>query len=184
MNHLAPPLSPFASSSSSQSASASAAASASGAESPLSSGVQAVIELFASELAELKFPDVDQVVLGEAAARVLTQAETVAAAEAALTAAREALSDAQELLLGKCQRALAYARVYAEEDRELLRRLDGISLSRSRAKAVPTGPSEPAESKSGRRGRRSAPASGPLFLEPTAAAAANEESAQLDSCAA
>ncbi len=184
MNHVAPPLSPFLSSSSSLPPSPLLSSGSSSAESPLSAGVQAVIELFASELAQLKFPDVDQAVLGEAAARVLSQAETVAAAEAALLAAREALSDVQELLLGKCQRALAYARVYAEEDRDLLRKLDGISLSRSRTKAAPVSPSEPAESKPGRRGRRNAPASGPLFLEPTSAAAPNEEATAADSCAA
>ena len=182
MNHLAPPLSPFSSSSSSSSLPAAALSSA--AESPLSPGVQAVIELFESDLAQLKFPDVDQTVLGEAAARVLTQAESVTAAEAALTAAREALSDAQETLLGKCQRALAYARVYAEEDRDLLRKLEGISLPRSRAKAAPQSPTESTEYKPGRRGRRAAPTSGPLFLDPASPAAAAEESAVPDSRAA
>lgn len=152
-------------------------------DSPINPGLQAVIELFDTELGALKFPDVDQAVLREAAARVMTQAEVVAAAEQALATAREGLGDAQEALLGKCQRALAYARVYAEEDRELSRRLEAISLPRPRTKAAPTSPFETAEPRAGRRGRRSAPTSGPLFVEP-AGGAALEDAAGADSCAA
>jgi hypothetical protein len=153
-------------------------------DSPINSGMQAVVELFDAELVQLKFPDVDQAVLGEAVARVLSQAETVAAAEAALATAREALSDAQEVLLGKCQRALAYARVYAEEDRELLRKLDAINLPRARGKAAMTGPTDVAEPRAARRGRRTPPASGPLFLDPAGSAPVAEESPGADSCAA
>jgi len=151
-------------------------------DSPINPGLQAVIELFDTELLALKFPDVDHAVLREAAAKVLTQAEAVAAAELALATAREALGDAQEALLGKCQRALAYARVYAEEDRDLSRRLEAISLPRPRAKSAPTSPFDAAEPRPGRRGRRSAPTSGPLFVEPTGAPA--DEAAGADSCAA
>lgn len=165
------PVSPFSTSSSA------------GTEAAIAPGLQAVIELFDTELGQLKFPDVDQAVLREAAERVLAQTESVAAAEHALSVAREGLGDAQELLLSKCQRALAYARVYAEEDRELSRKLDAISLPRSRAKTAPSGPSEPAEPKPGRRGRRSPPASGPLFLEPSGGPAA-DDAAAVESCAA
>lgn len=153
-------------------------------DSAINPGVQAVVELFDTDLLTLKFPDVDQAVLREAAERVLAQAETVAAAEQALALAREGLSDAQEVLLNKCQRALAYARVYAEEDRELSRKLDAISLPRPRTKAAPPSTTETAEPKPGRRGRRSAPTSGPLFLEPAGSAAVSEEAATIDSCAA
>lgn len=166
------PVSPFSSSSSA------------GAEAAIAPSLQAVIELFDTELGQLKFPDVDQAVLREAAERVLAQTESVAAAEHALAVAREGLGDAQELLLSKCQRALAYARVYAEEDRELSRKLDAITLPRSRAKAAPASPSEPAEPKPGRRGRRSPPASGPLFLEPSGSTAPADDAAAGESCAA
>lgn len=152
-------------------------------DSPISPALQAVLELFDTELLALKFPDVDQAVLREAAARVMTQAEAVAAAEQALATAREGLGDAQEALLGKCQRALAYARVYAEEDRELSRRLESINLPRPRAKAAPTSPFDTAEPRPGRRARRSAPTSGPLFVEP-AGGAPLEDAAGADSCAA
>src|SRR5262245_12331003 len=89
----------------------STAVTASGTDSVISPGMHAVVELFDTDLLPLKFPDVDQAVLREAVERVLAQSEHVAAAEQALALAREGLSDAQELLLSKCQRALAYARV-------------------------------------------------------------------------
>jgi hypothetical protein len=152
----------------------------SAADAPIPAGAQAVIELFDTELAELKFPDIDQSVLAEAAARVLSEASAVAAAEAALALAREGLTEAQEALFGRCQRALAYARVYAEEDRALSRKLDAISLPRGRSRAAATSASEPEAS---RRGRRGTPASGPLFLDPAAAPTA-EEAAPAESCAA
>ena len=158
--------------------------SSSSTDSPIHSGAQAVVDLFDSDLVQLKFPDIDQSVLGEAAARVLTQADAVAAAEVALAAAREALNDAQELLLGKCQRALAYARVYAEEDRELLRKVEAISPPRARTKATVTSTAELVEPKAGRRGRRTPPASGPLFLDPSGSAPPSEDAAGADSCAA
>jgi hypothetical protein len=140
-------------------------------ESPIAPAVQAVLELFATDLGELRFPDVDQQVLAHASAAVLSRAEEVAAAEAMLLAAKEALLDASEALLGKCQRALAYARIYAEDDRELQQKLEVISLPRSRrAAALPLG-SEGSEARVNRRGRRAAASSGPLFLDSTAAPA-------------
>ncbi len=149
-------------------------------DSPINPGLQAVIELFDTELLALKFPDVDHAVLREAAAKVLTQAEAVAAAELALATAREALGDAQEALLGKCQRALAYARVYAEEDRELSRWLEAINLSRPCVKAVPVSSFDAVELWPGRCGCCSVPTSGLLFVEPIGTLV--EDVAGVDSC--
>jgi len=98
---------------------------------PVPAPIQTVLELFENELATLKFPDIDQAVLSEAAHAVYQHAESVARAEAALQAAREALQESQELLLQKCQRAVAYARVYAEENAVLCDKLDAIGLPRS-----------------------------------------------------
>lgn len=104
--------------------------------------LRALMELFATELAEVRFPDVDIKVLGEAAARVRERAEAVARAAATLEAARQALHESQEALLHKGQRALAYARVYAEEDEALSTRLEALALPRPARKA---GRSEGAE---------------------------------------
>lgn len=137
--------------------------------SPIASAVQAVLDLFDGELGDLKFPDLDQSVLQEAAIAVHEKAEAQARAEAALLAARESLQESQEALLHRCQRALAYARIYAEDNAELLARIEGIELprgGRSRSSVTPsTGGGE--QRTAARRTRRGTPTSGPLFLAPS-----------------
>ncbi len=139
---------------------------------PISPAMRALLEVFSTDLSEVKFPDVDAEVLDEAAARVKAQAEAVAQAQAALEAARQALSESQEALLQKGQRALAYARVFAEEDAALSTKLEAISLPRAARKtARPDGVAPEAvaqndETAPKRRGRppKSRP-SAPLFSE-------------------
>jgi ATP-dependent Clp protease ATP-binding subunit ClpA len=150
---------------------------------PISPAMRALLEVFSTELSEVKFPDVDAEVLDEAAARVKAQAEAVAKAQAALEAARQALAESQEALQQKGQRALSYARVFAEEDAELSMKLEAISLPRPARKVVrPDGtvaaeaPAQNDESAPKRRGRppKSRP-SAPLFADgssPEAIAAA------------
>lgn len=156
---------------------------------PISPALQDLLKLFGQELAQVKFPDLDRKVLEDAAARVKEQAEAVAQAQAALEAARQSLFESQEALLQKGQRALAYARIFAEEDAELSAKLDGISLPRPARKApraegalameAPALQSE--ESAPRRRGRPpKARTSAPLFAEgatPEAIAAVEAESA-------
>ncbi len=85
-----------------------------------------LLELFHAELADVKFPGIDRAVLDEAADRVGEAALQVAQAEAMLQAARARLADMQEQLEQKGQRALAYARIYAEELPALASQLDAI----------------------------------------------------------
>src|SRR5690349_21012565 len=87
-----------------------------------------LLELFASDLSKIRFGDLDGATLNEAAAAVRAAAREVAEAEALAAAARAALEGARETLLHKGQRALAYARIYAEGSPELAQRLEGISL--------------------------------------------------------
>lgn len=160
----------------------------------ISPALRALLELFATDLSEVRFPDVDTAVLGEAATLVREQAEAVARAQAALDAARQALHESQEALLQKGQRALAYARVFAEDDAALSEKLEAIHLPRPTRKggkvdgaAVATEPAATAtgseENAPRRRGRppKARPAVGAtLFTEgasPEAIAAAHEESA-------
>ncbi len=150
---------------------------------PISPAMRALLEVFSTELSEVKFPDVDAEVLEEAAGRVREMAEAVARAQAALEAARQALGESQEALLQKGQRALAYARVFAEEDAALSTRLEAIGLPKSARKGGrPDGvvagesPAQNDESAPRRRGRppKSRP-SAPLFADggsPEALAAA------------
>ncbi|HEX8823134.1 MAG TPA: hypothetical protein VF794_24610 [Archangium sp.] len=142
---------------------------------PISPAMRALLEVFSTELSEVKFPDVDVEVLDEAAARVKAQAEAVAQAQAALEAARQALGESQEALLQKGQRALAYARVFAEEDASLSMKLEAISLPRAARKVArpeggaPEVAAQNDETAPKRRGRppKSRP-SAPLFADGSA----------------
>jgi hypothetical protein len=124
----------------------------------------ALSELFAGPLQTVSFPGVDATMLAELVARAQERARAVddarvalAAAEAELTAAELAFTDARGLLARTSQLALAYARVFAKDDAALLGQLDQVVLPR--APALPTArPMEGAAPK--RRGRpRKNPAS-------------------------
>lgn len=93
--------------------------------------IRTLLDLFTSSLADVRFADVDGQTLGRCAAEVESAAEAVASAQAALDAARETLQLKQDVLLQRAQSALAYARVYAENDDALSRQLDGVCLPRS-----------------------------------------------------
>jgi hypothetical protein len=103
---------------------------------PISSGVQEVLDLFTNELALLRFGDLDPDVLSGSADEVRVLASAVARAEAELDSARAALAEKQDALLQKAQRALAYARVYAEHQPELASRIEGIALPRAPRRSV------------------------------------------------
>ncbi len=96
----------------------------------ISNQIQAALELFEGTLGEVRFADIDAKTLARAAADVNDVATRVAAAQVALDSARAALDERQNALLEQVQRALAYARVYAENDEGLRRRLDAIRLPR------------------------------------------------------
>ena len=148
---------------------------------PISPAMRALLEVFSTDLAEVKFPDVDTEVLEEGAGRVRAQAEAVARAQAALEAARQALADSQDALLQKVQRALAYARVFSEEDADLSQRLEAIHLPKRGARPEPSatapetgGPND--ENSPKRRGRppKSRP-SAPLFSDGSSPEGASAE---------
>jgi multidrug efflux pump subunit AcrA (membrane-fusion protein) len=97
--------------------------------------IQTLLDLFTTSLAEVRFADVDGQTLARFAEQVESAAETVAAAQSALDAAREALQEKQDSLLQQAQRALAYARVYAESDEALSAQLDAVTLPRASRRA-------------------------------------------------
>jgi hypothetical protein len=108
----------------------------------IASPIQVLLDLFATDLAEVKFPALDRAVLTETAAQVQIAAAELQQAEAALEVARSALSEHQELLLQRALRALAYARVFAEDRPELSSKLEAISLPRSTRRSRSDSPSE------------------------------------------
>lgn len=96
----------------------------------ISPPIQALLDIFATSLADVRFADVDARALAALAAQVTSAAGTVATAQAALEGALEALQREQDTLLQQAQRALAYARVFAENDEALSAQLEAITLPR------------------------------------------------------
>jgi hypothetical protein len=140
----------------------------------ISPPIQSLLDLFTTSLADVRFADLDGQTLARLAEGVVTAADTVAAAQSALDAARDALNERQETLLHQAQRALAYARVFAESDETLTAQLDAISLPRAARRTRPDGAlvlSADPQPASRPRGRpRKAPADEPI-LEASAASA-------------
>jgi hypothetical protein len=97
----------------------------------LSAPVQAVLALFQGPLSDVRFADVDAAVLAKSTAEVESAASAVAQQEAQLTELRQTLADKQDALLLLAQRAVAYARVYAEQDEALTEQLASITLPRA-----------------------------------------------------
>ena len=103
---------------------------------PIPSAVQEVVDLFVRELASLKFGDLEPTSLAAASEEVKAIAADVIRAEAALESTRAALAEKKDALVQQAQRALAYARVYAENQPELASRLERIALPRSPRRAA------------------------------------------------
>jgi hypothetical protein len=98
---------------------------------PSSPAIQSVLDLFKGPLASVRFADIDAAGLASLAAEVESAASEVNEHEAKLTELRQGLAERQDALLVLAQRALAYARVYAENNDELLAELNLISLPRA-----------------------------------------------------
>jgi hypothetical protein len=115
----------------------------------ISPPIQTLLDLFDSHLADVRFGDVDAKSLARIAADVQATADVVTAAQVALDSARIALHERQEALALHAQRALAYARVYAEADESLSAHLEAVTLPRaarrSRADAQASTTSAPNE---------------------------------------
>jgi hypothetical protein len=102
--------------------------------------LRAVVELFATELATVKFPDVDTAALGREVDVVRARAAEAQRAREALAVAESALAQRIAVLAQLAARGLAYARIYAEAhpDRDALARtLAAIVAPAERAVAPP-----------------------------------------------
>jgi hypothetical protein len=98
------------------------------------SSVRSLLTLFERELSSVRFPDLDGAVLATAAERVKSLAEDVAERERALDEGRQLLAAAQDALVAKAQRALSYAKVFAEDSPELTAKLEAVVLPRGQRK--------------------------------------------------
>jgi ElaB/YqjD/DUF883 family membrane-anchored ribosome-binding protein len=140
---------------------------------PLPPSVKALVELFKNELSAVTFPGVDGALLEKLSADVQGYTEAVIKAEAALEAARAALRESEEALAVKSQKALAYARVYAEDRPDIASKVDFVARIAGAAPA----PAAPARERDGggsdapkRRGRPKAKAAAAEASESTPAA--------------
>lgn len=117
----------------------------------------ALLGLFDGPLRDVRFPDVDAEVLHDLADAVRTSSARVAAARAALVAAQGALVAAEQslvadeqALLVRCQRALAYAHVFAAGNPSLRDALDAIHFAPPGAAPSHAPPVEAAPRRRGR----------------------------------
>ncbi len=98
--------------------------------------IRAVLDLFQSSLADVRFADLDAARLQSLASEVEAAAVELNTRQAALDAARATLTERQESLALQVQRAVAYARVYAENDAALSEQLNAIALPRAAKRAA------------------------------------------------
>jgi hypothetical protein len=144
----------------------------------LPSAVQSVLDLFKGPLSNVRFADIDAAGLANLATEVEASAAEVEEQEEKLAELRQGLAQRQEALLVLAQRALAYARVYAENDEPLLEELSRISLPRAAKPSLQRAakPRKAAATKAGRagdapQGSRSEAAAGEAQAEDGGAAA-------------
>lgn len=104
---------------------------------PIPPSVLALLDLFATELKDVSFPGVDKAILEQVITEVRTHTEAVAKAEAALESARAALRESEETLSTKSTKALAYARVFAEDRPEVLPKVESVARIAGTSSAPP-----------------------------------------------
>ena len=113
------------------------------AEDPIPAEVQAVIALFANQLTNVSFPDVDAAVLRRQADELRSEAEVAARARESLDAALAAYVTRLALLTETARRAVAYAKIYSEahpDQRALATAIAALSASAPGMTACPTAP--------------------------------------------
>lgn len=86
---------------------------------PVPPAVRDILALFAGDLREQRFGDLDHAQLDELAAETRARAKEVERARATLDAALGTLEEAREALSTRARQGLAYAAVFAASDSEL-----------------------------------------------------------------
>jgi hypothetical protein len=132
-----------------------------------------VIELYATELSDVRFPDLDLSDLLQHQAELHTAQLEVERIEAELAQAREEVETRSQALSLKAERALSYARVFAQGNPELSPRIADIGRRKGALGHSPHAPNPDTglaatPPKRGRRPKASAPSE--LFSEAAAPA--------------
>jgi hypothetical protein len=100
-------------------------------ENPISPSVQDLITLFKKDLAAVVFPDVSLETLESLTEKVKSSAKELQDALSRAESARESLEAGQNELLAKAVRGLAYAKVFAEGNDDLLEKICKINLGKA-----------------------------------------------------
>jgi len=119
----------------------------------ISPAVREVVSLFEGALEGVSFPQVDRSALLVGSEEVLERASRVAAQRLQLEQAQAELEASREALVVLARRGVAYARVYAQADSELLSRIEGLELAQA-----------PGAKRRRRRKEAKAPEEAPLLL--------------------
>lgn len=137
-------------------------------EDPVPAEVLAVIELYATQLAKVSFPDIDAQTLRRQADELRAEAKLVAKAREALDAMTQVLAGKLSALNDTSTRAIAYARIYsdAHPDRPALA---AALTSLSSLLAQPPAVLAPTGKRRGRPPKRSAELFDPPAAEEAAA---------------
>lgn len=118
---------------------------------PVAEPIVALLDVFGAHADALRFPEIDHETLVADADRVREAAAEVLRCEQALAGARRSLEQMQQTLLGRSERGLAYARIYAEDEPSLLERLTALELQPRRATARRSNKKAPPRAGRGRR---------------------------------
>lgn len=160
-------------------------------QNPIPTAVKELLALFDGPLSEVRFPEVDGAALKEQAASVEAAVRDVEAAAQVWAEAKRTVDARLEVLLQKAQRALAYARVYAEDKPELDATLAALVVPKwgdPRGAKAPAAGGEVAARKRGRPkknvGASEPPKSEPLTLLPSPTPAESEPAAAAEAAEA
>lgn len=100
-------------------------------EDPISASIKDTIVLFKEEFSTVTFPDVSESILEDLAEKVKKNAQDLEEANNRIAALRDTLESSQNELSQKCMRGLAYAKVYAENNEELLEKISKINFGKT-----------------------------------------------------
>lgn len=98
-------------------------------EDPIPESIKELLSIFKNDLSAVTFPDISADVLENFANQVRTKALELQEAHARVLSMKEALDASQSELLQRATRALAYAKLYAEDREELQKKLSTVSLT-------------------------------------------------------
>jgi len=115
-------------------------------ENPIPAPVQEFYELYKQNFSSVSFPDINLEILDKLISDVQEKLNALEEARALLETTQQDLENSQNELFQKSMRALAYAKIYAEDQEELFKQLSNINLAKN-SRSSRKSSSEPGEVK-------------------------------------